>query len=173
MPTRTEEIPAKGTGAARTDKPATEGPHGVFKKLTEEHGEIGALLMRVKATADPEARRAMYPKVRQEMLAHDHGEIREVYPAFARYPELRPMAGAHDAGATRLERSLDELSGVPPTDPSWGPLFDELVELAVQHTREEEEEYFPAAERVLGRDEAERLQVRYEAAKREVTGRAS
>ena len=173
MPTRTEEVASKGMGAAKTVKAAVESPHGVFKKLTEEHREIGALLMRVKATSDPEVRRALFPKLRTEMLAHDKGEIREVYPAFDQYSELQPMAKEHNVEAMQLERSLEQLSGVPPTDASWGPLFDKLVELAVQHTREEEDEYFPAAERVLGRDEAERLQGRYEAAKAEVMGQAS
>src|SRR5277367_7049308 len=172
MPTRTEEI-ASRMGAAKTVKAAVESPHGVFEKLTEEHREIAALLMRVKATSDPEVRRALFPKVRTEMLAHDKGEFREVYPAFDQHPELQPMAKEHNVEATQLERSLEQLSGVPPTDASWESLFDKLVELAVQHTREEEDEYFPAAERVLGRDEAERLQGRYEAAKAEVTGQAS
>jgi hypothetical protein len=53
MPTRTEEIASKGMGAAKTVKAAVEGLHGVFKRLTQEHAELAALLMHVKTTSDP------------------------------------------------------------------------------------------------------------------------
>jgi hypothetical protein len=173
MATRTEEIASTGTGAAQTVKPAVESLHGVFKQLAQEHGEIAALLMRFKATSNPEVRRALFAKIRTEMLAHDNGEIHEVYPAFEQYAELKPMAKEHNAEAKQLEQLLEQLNGLAPTDASWAPLFDKLVELAARHTREEEDEYFPTAERVLGQDEAERLQGRYEAAKAAVTDQAS
>lgn len=172
MPTRTEEIASKGTGAAKTVK--TVGSlHGVFKKLVQEHREIAALLTQLKAASDLEVRRGLFARIRTDMLVHDKAEVRAVYPAFDAYSELQPMAKEHAGGAMQLERSLEQLSELPLTDASWEPRFDKLVELAVQHTREEEEEYFPAAADLLGQDEAERLQDRYEAAKAEVMGQAS
>lgn len=47
-------------------------------------------------------------------------------------------------------------------------MFDRLVEQVARHTREEESDYFPAAQRVFGANEAERLERRYEATKAEI-----
>ncbi len=165
MPTRTEGFASTVMGAVKSAKATVEGLRGVFKKLTQEHGEVTALLLRVKASSDEDLRRDLFPKIRAELLAHESGERSEVYPVFRQHPELEKIAADHDREATELEQMLDQLDHTPVTDPSWGPSFEKLVELVSHHTHEEENDYFPEAMKVLGDEEAERLLEPYEQAR--------
>ncbi len=165
MPTRMEEAASKTMEAVKAVKAGVEGLHGVFKQLAEEHGQVTALLLRVKMSSDPEVRRATFPEIRSQLLAHEQGELREVYPAFAGHSELEGFAQDHQAEAHEMEEMLDQLNAMDCEDPSWKDKFDKLVEVVKHHTGQEENEYFPAAERVLGREESERLEGAYEQTK--------
>jgi hemerythrin superfamily protein len=165
MPNRPEELASKAAGAMKAAKATVKGLHGVFKKLTEEHGEVSALLTRVNSTSDPETRSRLFPDIRRDLLAHETGERRAVYPAFRKYPELAGMVDEHEAEATQLERALSQLAATDCADASWGTMFEQLVKLVKHHTGEEENRYFPEASRVLGKEESERLEAAYLAAK--------
>jgi hypothetical protein len=167
MPNRTQEVASKAAGAMKAVKATVKGFSGIFKQLTREHGEVSALLRRVKMTSDPQVRRELYPTIRSELLSHERGELRAVYPAFLQYKELEGIARAHEQEAGQLERLITELDAIAYDDDAWGHAFTKLVELVMQHTKEEENEYFPKANRILGQDVANRLQADYEATKAE------
>jgi hypothetical protein len=169
MPHRTEAIMSKGMGALRGAKAAIRGLGGVFRKLTEEHGETSALLLRVRRSSDVELRRRLFPILRAELLGHEQGELAEVYPVFMQYRELASYARDHAREAEEIERLLDHLSAMGGGDAAWTHAFDELARLVTHHMKKEEDVYFPAASRVLTKDELRRMLPRYEAAKAEAS----
>jgi hemerythrin superfamily protein len=165
MPNPMEKAASEVMGAAKSVKARIEGLTGVFQHLAREHGEVTALLLRVKSSSDPKVRSELFPKIRQELLSHEKGELSVVYPQFRERAELAAIAEAHEREAGVLEQKINGLTAIPYTDPQWGARFTEIVQLVTEHVKEEEGEYFPAAERVLGKETAERLLGRYEAAK--------
>jgi hypothetical protein len=167
MPNRMEQAASKAMGAIKTAKATIEGLSGVFKQLTKEHGEVTALLMRVKMSSDVRVRRELFPKIRSELLSHEKGELREVYPAFRQHAELEGIAAEHEKEAGQMERMLDELSAITYEDASWPAKFAKLADAVAHHAKEEENEYFPAANDLFGKDEAERIGARYLRAKAE------
>jgi hypothetical protein len=168
MPGRLEELASKAAGAMKAAKATIEGLSGVFKLLTKEHGEVSALLLRVEMSSDIRVRQELFPTIRRELLAHEKGELREVYSAFEENAELRAMAMEHDREARELEQILNELFVTPYDDVGWGPRFGQLVEAVKHHTAQEENQFFPAACRILGKDAAEQMQSRYEVCKADV-----
>jgi hypothetical protein len=163
-----EEVASKAAGALKVVKATVEGLSGVFKQLTREHGEVGALLMRIDLSSDLKVRAELFPKIRRELLSHERGELREVYPAFKANPRLEPMVAEHDREAREIEQILSELQATPYEDEGWGPRFSQLVEAFKHHTALEENHYFPAANRILGKAESERIRSRYEVCKVDV-----
>jgi hypothetical protein len=149
-------------------KATVEGLSGVFKQLTKEHGEVGALLLAVDLSSDVKVRQELFPTIRRQLLAHEKGELRAVYPALEGHAELAAMVVEHDREARELETILNELQVTSYDDVGWGPRFSQLVEAVKHHTTQEENRYFPAASRILGKAEAERLRSRYETAKAQV-----
>ncbi len=56
---------------------------------------------------------------------------------------------------------LQRLSAMPFEDPQWGPAFAQLADAVSHHAKEEEDELFPAANRILGKDVTEHLKTCY------------
>ncbi len=165
MPNRVEKVASEVMGAVKAAKATIETLPGVFKQLTREHGEVTALLLRVKMTSDVKVRRELFPKIREALLAHEKGELAVVYPAFREHEDLAAYAEMHEREAGALEHMLERLNRLPYEDRQWGPAFAELVDTVGRHAREEEDQYFPVASKTLGRDVAERMKIRYLAMK--------
>jgi hypothetical protein len=165
---RTEKVVSEVLGVAKAAKAALEGVTGVFKELMREHGEVTALLMRVKTSSEIDVRAELFPKIRAELLAHEKGELSEVYPVFKQHEALASYAEMHEREAGTLERQLQRLAALPYEDPGWTTAFAELVNAVSRHVKEEEGEYFPAASKILGKKATEAMTSRYEEKKKAV-----
>jgi hemerythrin superfamily protein len=168
MLTRTEQIASKAMGAVKAAKATVKGLGGVFRKLSQEHGEVTALLMRVKRSTDVEVRRHLFPDIRRELLAHEKGETEVVYAAFRQYPELVKIADEHKAEADQIEQIIQQLSSTDYGDASWSRTFDRLADLVVDHASREENDYFPKAARAMPDQEPDELEKRYLEAKKNI-----
>jgi hemerythrin-like domain-containing protein len=76
------------------------------------------------------------------------------------------IANEHDQQAGELEDAIDRLDGIDFTQDAWDTQLDVLISLVQRHVDEEEHEYFPEAQKVLGRDVAKGLEERFHQAKR-------
>src|SRR3954469_10783845 len=165
MPNTVEKVASGLMGAAKDVKAGFKGLTGVFMHLMEEHGKVGALIKRVAATSDEAVRAKLYPTIRTELLGHEKGELKVVYPALAEFPETAAIAAAHAHQASEMEAAIAELDALSFNSPSWAPAFERLAKLVFHHVDQEESNYFPKAQQVLGEERAKRLLPEFEAAK--------
>jgi hemerythrin superfamily protein len=161
-----EQIESKTVGTAHAVKAGFNGLRGVFLHLAEEHGEVGSLMKRVAKSNDAQVRREHYPQIRSELLAHERGELAEVYAVLGQHDETRAIASAHEQEAKQLEAAIAAVDALDFSAPVWGRAFERLFQLVQQHVEEEEHDFFPKAQRVIGEDESKALLSRYEAAKK-------
>lgn len=171
MPTHVEHAAAKVMGAAKQVKGTIEGLSGIFRALMQEHGEASALLLRLKASSDPELRLRLFPLIRKELLSHEKGEIAVLYPALEQYEETAWIAAHHNREAQSIEAKIQRLRELDVNSSDWAPALDELIELVQHHVREEEDDFFPKGELAMGNAKAEDLELRYMATKNEVMSR--
>ncbi len=165
MPNTVEKFVAGVMGAAKDVKAGYKGLTGVFMHLMEEHGKVGALIKRVGLSSEIAVRADLYPTIRTELLAHEKGELKVVYPALAEFPQTAAIAAAHAHHASEIEAAIAELDALAFDSPSWTPSFERLAQLVDQHVDQEESDYFPMAQEVLGEERAQRLLPEFEAAK--------
>jgi len=165
MPNRVEQATSAAMGAVKDVKATFKGLTGVFKHLMEEHGKVAALIGRVKMSSDPDVRARLYPTIRTELLGHEAGELRVVYPAVAVYPETRAIAEAHARDANELEQQIAEVDRFSYHEPAWESAFTRLAEMVQQHVAEEEGDYFPKAQKAIGDKRAKDLLPLFESAK--------
>ena len=142
---KAEEMAAKISGGIKTAQATLEGLSGVFRHLEKEHAQVSALLLRLKASHDPDVRRELFPTIRRELLAHERAELAEVYPALQSHPETADMAYAHDRDAKGLDAAIEALTNVAVDSPHWPSALETLVERVKQHVRQEEDAYFPTS----------------------------
>jgi len=155
-----EKAASRAMGTAKKAKGTLQGLSGVFKTLMEEHGEVSALLLRVRASADVETRTRLWATIRKELLAHEKGEVAVVYPMYEAYPETSQLAVEHNEEAHELASLIGRIEELAVNDKLWMPLFEELVELVQHHVKEEESTIFPAGQRTFG-GQAEELREAY------------
>ena len=68
---RTEKAASKVMGTAKEAKAVLSSVTGVFKELMREHGEVTALLLRVKASSDAEVRSDYSQNPRRARVARE------------------------------------------------------------------------------------------------------
>ncbi len=166
MPNALERAASEVMGAAKDIQAGFRGLTGVFMHLMEEHGKVGALIKRVALSSDLEVRSKLYPTIRTELLDHEKGELKAVYPALAHFPETASIAAAHAHHASELEAAILELDALSFNGASWMPAFERLAKLVEEHVAIEEREYFPLAQKVMGEERAQQLLAAFEAARK-------
>lgn len=166
MPNNLQKITSELMGAAKDVKAGFKGLTGVFMHLMEEHGKVGALIKHVAKSNDEAVRAELYPKIRRDLLAHERGELRVVYPALANLPGASGIEMAHALEASDLDLAIADVDALAFSDAAWGPAFQRLADLVEQHVAHEESDFFPKAQKVLGEERAKQLLPKFEAAKK-------
>jgi hemerythrin superfamily protein len=167
MPTRTDSAIAKTKAAAHAVKAKLDGLHGVFATLAKQHAEVSALMKRVEDDADK--REELWPKIRMDLLSHERGELRVVYPELRMNAATRSLADEHEEEAKELEGLIHELDGTAIDSNMWGSRFATLAETVRQHAELEEKEIFPQAQQVIGKMRTKAMNDEFLAAKKQVS----
>ncbi len=136
---------------------------GVFRVLCDEHAAIGALLEQLKSA--PEQRMELWPTIRAELLSHERGEVREVYPVVRAKIGTRALADLHDFEAREMEDLITELEMIAVHTPEWLEVFVDLADEVMAHAHAEESDLFPQIQHALGPDVADRLEATFLRAK--------
>lgn len=173
MPSPIEQAATKIAGAAKATKATFEGLQGVFRKLAQEHGEVSALMLRVKNSSDPSVRDELFPKIRAELLSHERGELEVVYPKLAQHAQTQHIATEHERDAGDLRQQLEALAALGYEDAAWMQAFERLFETVQNHAKTEEQAYFPEAQEALGGGVSNSLQERFETVKKRALGELS
>lgn len=168
MANRMDSMMSKGAGVMKGVKARLDGLTGVFKTLAEQHGEVSAMLKRLQGK--PEKKAELWPEIRRELLSHERGELREIYPVLRQYAQTRALAEHHDQEAAEMERLIERIDAAPVD--GWQALIDELVDAVVHHANEEEANIFPKAQEAIGDEAAKQLEPRFLAAKRQAAAMA-
>ena len=111
-------------------------------------------------------RAQLYPTIRSELLAHETGELKVVYPALAEYPAMSTIVAAHARDADELRNAITALDGLPFGDAGWSPAFERIATMVEEHVAQEEGDYFPKAQKAIGDERAKELLPLFEAAKK-------
>ena len=165
MPHRTEQAESKMVESDKAVHKHVDGLSGVFDELADEHSEISMLLSIEADELDGSNRRQRYSRLRQRLLAHEIFELEELYPILEKHEATNQLVAEHAEDAAAFEAAVKHLDSLDMDGPNWLPEFNRLVELFDQHVEQEEYEYFPEAQQQLDREESQRLQSRYIAAR--------
>lgn len=165
MSSRIDSIMAKGVGKVKGVKARLDKLVGVFKTLAEEHGAVSALMKRLQER--PEKKPELWPEIRRELLSHERGEMRAVYPVLREHPQMRALTEQHAQQAGEMENLIDEIDAAEAAD--WRKLYAQLVDAVVRHVKLEEKDIFPKAQKTIGEKTAKELEAKFLAVKKSAT----
>lgn len=168
MPQSTQNVPARHQPSAGALASAVRAPIGVFRRLVEQHQRACERFERLRRAATPDERQSEWAALRRELLSHERGEVLEVYAALEGYDAAREMLEQHTREANELESVINELAAVPYESEEWKAKLLDVAALFEEHVREEELDFFPRAQEMLGEELSRELEERYAGAQRDI-----
>lgn len=134
----------------------------IIDLLKEDHKNVKNLLNDTIKNRD----NSKYPMIQKELRIHMEGEENLLYPKTrSQATDLTLEAyEEHDL----VKKELKDIDNLNINDKRWMPKMKVVKDLIEHHVEEEEEEYFPESEKILGKDNLEKLGQKYEDWKKDV-----
>ncbi|MGZ7068480.1 MAG: hemerythrin domain-containing protein [Methanobacterium sp.] len=134
----------------------------IINLLKKEHEKVKNLLNETIETRDT----SKYPQIQKELRIHMEGEENLLYPKTRdKITDLTLEAyEEHDL----VKKELRDIDNLNIKDEHWIPKMKVVKDLVEHHVEEEEEEYFPKSEELLGSDQLNQLGQKYEDWKNDV-----
>jgi hemerythrin superfamily protein len=140
---------------------------GVFESLAQQHRQVLELLRGAGSVDGAIKRQARWTEARRRLLAHDRAEAETVYSALAGQDAAHTLLEQHSAQAAELEMAVAELDDTTIESDTWIERLRDVMAMVDDHVRDEENDFFPAAQRLLGESASRELQERFDSAERE------
>jgi hemerythrin superfamily protein len=141
---------------------------GVFETLAEQHRQLLELLREAGSSAAAAQRRERWAEARRRLLSHERAESQVVYAALQRNESASRVLQQHAGQVTELERAVGALDSTDWGSEHWISRLRDVLALVDDHVRDEEQDFFPRAQRLLGEDAARALDEPFERAQRDI-----
>jgi hypothetical protein len=141
---------------------------GVFETLAEQHREVLDLLRRAASTRGRVKRRELWTRARRRLLSHERAEAQAVYAALEGYDAAQHLLEQHGDQAVELELAIADLDAIDCDSKEWLAGLRQVTASVEGHIRDEETDFFPRAQELLGENTARELDDPFSKAQREV-----
>jgi len=129
-----------------------------YQLLSEDHRAIERLLQAVeRSQAGSQKRQERFLELTREVQLHSYLEEALVYPLLGEHSETQDASLESVEEHRVMQMLMDEMKDVMLTDERWTAKFEVFKEQLERHIREEEEQLFPAAQKVITEKQAEAL----------------
>lgn len=126
----------------------------LFDALREDHEKQRTLIeLLTKTHGDSEGRDELFRKIKTELSAHAAAEERCLYVPMLERDKTQEKARHSIAEHKELDDFVEQLLATDYSSPAWLTKAKDLRERLLHHLDEEEEEMFPAAEKILSEDD--------------------
>lgn len=126
------------------------GKPDIFGRLVEDHDRHRALFAMIEETQGKSAdRQALFTELVHEIKSHAAAEEQALWSTVLRVPETTDFARHAVAEHKELDDLLADLAARNMASPGWLRRFATAKEEYLHHIKEEEQEQFVAAEKVL------------------------
>jgi hypothetical protein len=140
----------------------------IFDRIKQDHDAAREVIKKLKATT-PRAwktRRELFDHFKLDMWVH-HKVEEAVFYSYLR--DSKEMHGESMEAVNEHHMAngvIEELDTFPVDSEEWGMKFKALCELIEHHMDEEEEDFFPAAKKIIPADVAKLMGERFDSRKR-------
>ena len=137
--------------------------------LKTDHEKVAGIFEKLEETTEraEKTREELFTKLKQELDLHAHIEESIFYPAIKQAEETRDITMEALQEHHVVKVLLRELDAMPVGSETWTAKLKVLKENVEHHVEEEEDEMFPKARTVLGREQLEELGALMEQEKKE------
>lgn len=130
-----------------------------LKLLMTDHRKMKKLVTQVAKTTEKMAakRKKLFATIKHEAKLHEQMEEKYLYSLLRKKKKSKPNALEHSEEVALMELLIKQLSTSSPHTEKWTAKFKVFKELNDHHIKEEEEENFPEARKLLTKDQLEEI----------------
>lgn len=134
----------------------------IFKALIENHDVQRKLCAELAAAKQWETKKKKYEQLRLELVAHAVAEERHLYLPLMQYDDGVELSRHAIAEHHEMDELIATLSDGRTGESRWLETAEALLETVEHHLKEEEDEIFVDARKVLDKAQIERLGALYQ-----------
>lgn len=144
----------------------------IYTSLKQDHDRVKDLMTQVVACGDDESPRRLelFEQMKQELLLHSRTEEQVFYDRLKQSSSISDKVQHGYEEHREAEKLMEELSGDSLNGAAWMQKFRTLKKAVEHHVSEEENEIFPAAEKVLDDSQEEKMAQWMQSGKEELRG---
>ena len=130
----------------------------IYETLKQDHDRHREMLAKIGDTSgDSEERRKLWDAFFYDVSAHAAAEEETFYSKLISDEDGQPEARHSVAEHKEVDDLIEEINETEFSSPTWLTKFKEMRERYEHHIEEEEEDIFPVAEKVMGKDGNEKI----------------
>ncbi len=131
----------------------------VIELLKRDHQKVNKLLEHLldSSNNDTEQREKDFTNLIYELAKHTRFEESSFYPLLKNKSETKDLIRESYAEHNMVEKIIDEMQDLAFDDEKWGAKLVLLQESIAHHVKEEEQELFPKAKKILDSNQLEEL----------------
>jgi iron-sulfur cluster repair protein YtfE (RIC family) len=131
----------------------------LYQLLKQDHQKAKRLFEQLSDTSDRavKSRERLFTQLKQELELHTEVEEQHFYPALRDQEETRDLVEEALEEHSEVKEMLEELDSADKEDDGWAEQLAELQENVEHHVQEEETQLFPRAQKVLKKEEADKI----------------
>lgn len=140
----------------------------IYQRLKDDHGKQRGLLGGLEdTTGDSDERKRLFQALKEELEAHAAAEEQTFYAELIATSEAHEKARHSVAEHKEADDLIEELSSMDMSEGGWLIRFRHMRERLEHHVKEEEEEVFPLAKKLISDTRATELAEEFEKKKKE------
>jgi hemerythrin-like domain-containing protein len=127
--------------------------------LKREHGHVNALLEKIADTSEGavKTRDRLFDEIKTELTIHAQIEEKHLYPRLKKEQELKDLEKHAEQEHGEVKKMLAEMAKLPVDGEAFIQKIEALTSSVQDHVEEEEQEILPKAEKLLGKEECDRV----------------
>jgi hemerythrin superfamily protein len=132
-----------------------------------DHQKVNVLFAEIQQSDNPQKIQEYFGQLYQDLTAHAEAEERVVYPA------VRPFYGEGDTQELYDEQAqmkvmLDQIKALSPSSPEFKKQLKQLMDIVMDHVRQEESTMFSAIRNNCSSEQSEQLATQFKDAKKQI-----
>lgn len=134
----------------------------IYKSIEQDHHIQRQLVDQLVETSGDTAERAqIFKDLKQELAAHADAEERYFYVPLIKLDSTQESARHAIAEHHEIDELVEQLEQTDYSSPAWLKYAKDLAHKVKHHLAEEEQDYFPVAQKVLSEDRSKQLGSEY------------
>lgn len=136
----------------------------ITEKLHQDHEKVEQIFRKLMESGDgaEKTRLDLCEKLKHELLAHAEFEEAVFYPAVRERNGVGQQIKEGIEEHNQVKRMLSEIEKMEPTSAGFMDKIEELQQAVQHHVDEEESEIFPAAKKLIEKEEGEQMSTRHD-----------